>query len=213
MSDVKFELSGPKKAAIVLALAPAAGQSHKVEIMSHFAAALGRIGVRVARFDFPYMAERDSTGRRRAPDSEPVLLDTWRKVITQLGAERLFVGGKSLGGRTAAMVADACQVRGVVCLGFPFHPTGKPDRYDLGPLDTIHTPTLLIQGEWDPFGDKGEVSGYPFSPQVQLKWMKEGDHSFQPPKESKRTREENWDVAVRLIGRFIMETTGIELDV
>lgn len=213
MADIKFDFDGPKKAPLTIVLAPASGQSLKVEFMAHFAEALGNVGLRVARFNFPYMAERDSTGRRRAPDGEPVLLETWRQAINQLGAERLFIGGKSQGGRTAATVADECGVGGVVCLGFPFHATGKSDQYDLTPLDTIQTPTLLMQGEWDTFGDKGEVQSYTLSPQVQLKWMKEGDHSFQPPKESKRTREENWDIAARLIGRFIMEVTGVELAV
>ena len=213
MPDIKFDFDGPRKAPLTIALAPASGQSLKVEFMAHFAEALGQIGLRVARFNFPYMSERDTTGRRRAPDGEPVLHDTWRQVITQLGAEKLFIGGKSQGGRTAAVVADECGVKGVVCLGFPFHPTAKPDQYDVTPLDTIQTPTLLMQGEWDIFGDKGEVQSYTLSPPVQLKWMKEGDHSFQPPKESKRTREENWNIAARLIGRFIMEVTGIELAV
>ncbi len=213
MPDIKFEFDGPKKAPLVIALAPATGQSFRSEFMDQFADLLGKIGLRVARFNFPYMAERDTTGRKRPPDSEPVLHETWRQVVQQLGAEKLFIGGKSQGGRTAATVADECQVRGVVCLGFPFHPTAKPDQYDVVPLDTIQTPTLVMQGEWDTFGDKGEVTSYTLSPSVQLKWMKEGDHSFQPPKESKRTREENWSVAARLIGRFIMEITNIELAV
>ena len=213
MPDIKLEFNGPKKAPLTIALAPASGQSLKVEFMAHFADALGQIGLRVARFNFPYMSERDTTGRRRAPDSEPVLLDTWRQVIAQLGAEKLFVGGKSQGGRTGAVVADECQVLGVVCLGFPFHASGKSHQYDVAPLDAIQTPTLIMQGEWDTFGDKGEVASYTLSLKVQLKWMKEGDHSFQPPKESKRTREENWTLAARLIGRFIMEITNIELAV
>lgn len=213
MAEIKLDFDGPRKAALTIVLAPASGQSLKVEFMAYFAEALGKVGLRVARFNFPYMAERDTTGRRRAPDGEPVLHDTWRQVIAQLGAEKLFIGGKSQGGRTAAAMADESGVGGVVCLGFPFHSTGKPDQYDLTPLDTIQTPTLLMQGEWDTFGDKSEVQSYTLSPRVQLKWMKEGDHSFQPPKESKRTREENWDIAARLIGRFIMEVTGVELAV
>ena len=213
MPEVKLEFDGPKRAPLTIALAPASGQSYQVEFLSYFAKSLGDIGLRVARFDFPYMSDRNTTGRRRSTDSEQVLLDTWRQVIKQLGSEKLFVGGKSQGGRTAAVVADECHVQGVVCLGFPFHSTGKPDQYRVEPLDTIQTPAIVVQGEWDTFGDKGEVASYAFSPSVQFKWMKEGDHSFQPPKESKRLREENWDIATRLIGRFIMEITNIELAV
>lgn len=212
MPDVHLVLDGPRKAPVTVALAPGSGQSLQVEFLAYFAKALGAIGVRVARFDFPYMSERSSGGRRRSADPEPVLLETWRQIIQQIGnPEKLFIGGKSHGGRLAGLVADECQIAGLVCLGFPFHATGKSELYELTPLDTIQTPTLLLQGEWDTFGDKTEVTSYTLSPQVQIKWIREGDHSLQPPKEFKRTREENWTACAKLIGRFIMEQTGIEL--
>lgn len=212
MPDIQFVFDGPKKAPLTIALAPGSGQSLQVEFMAFFAKALGQIGLRVARFDFPYMSERSGGGKRRATDPEPVLCETWRQVVRQLGSpENLFIGGKSHGGRLAGLVADESHVAGLVCLGFPFHATGKPDQYDVAPLGTIQTPTLLLQGEWDMFGDKTEVSSYPLSERVEIKWIREGDHSLQPPKESKRTREENWNACVKLTGRFIMEQTGVEL--
>ena len=214
MSDVLIHFDGPKKAPITIALAPGSGQSYQVEFMAFFAKALGEVGLRVARFDFPYMSERASSNKRRSADPEPVMCETWRQVIRQLGPpEKLFIGGKSHGGRVAGLVADECQVAGLVCIGFPFHATGKSDKYDLVPLDRIQTPTLLLQGEWDTFGDKGEVTSYPLSSQVQVKWIREADHSLQPPKEFKRTREENWTASAKLIGRFVMELTGVELAV
>lgn len=212
MPDIQLVLDGPKKAALTIALAPGSGQSLQVEMLAFLAKALGQVGLRVARFDFPYMSERSSGGRRRSADPEPVMLDTWRQVVRQLGSpDKLFIGGRSHGGRLAGLVADECQVQGLVCFGFPFHATGKSDQYELAPLDTIQTPTLLLQGEWDTFGDKPEVTGYALSDKVEVKWIREGDHSLQPPKESKRTREENWLACAKLTGRFIMEQTGVEL--
>lgn len=212
MPDIQFVVDGPKKAPLTIALAPGSGQSLQVEFLAYFAKALGQIGLRVVRFDFPYMAERSAGGRRRSADPESVLCETWRQVVRQIGSpEKLFIGGRSHGGRVAGLIADECHVAGLVCLGFPFHATGKSDQYDLAPLDSIQTPTLLLQGEWDTFGDKTEVTGYNLSDKLEIKWIREGDHSLQPPKESKRTREENWSACAKLTGRFIMEQTGIEL--
>src|SRR5512134_3455799 len=108
--------------------------------------------VRVVRFEFPYMAERRRTGKRRPPDREPVLRQTWLEVIASVDTEPLVIGGKSMGGRIASLIADEAEVAGLICLGYPFHPTGKPDQLRVERLRTIHTPTLILQGERDPFG-------------------------------------------------------------
>src|SRR6185312_14190915 len=94
--------------------------------LEYFATNLAAHGLRVARFEFPYMANRSSTGKRGGPDREPVLRETWHRVIARLGTEGLIVGGKSMGGRIASLFADECPVAGLVCLGYPFHPVGKP---------------------------------------------------------------------------------------
>lgn len=86
-------------------------------------------------------------------------------------AERLFIGGKSIGGRIASLVADEAQVAGLVCLGYPFHPTGKPDRLRIEHLQDIRTPTLIVQGERDPFGNRQEVEQYRPSEQVRIYWL------------------------------------------
>ncbi len=211
MPDIPILFEGPKKAPWTFLLVPPTGHSMRIEFMEHFAKGLAEAGLRVARFDYPHMAERNQTGKRRPPDKEPVLREYVMQVIRQIGPEKLFIGGKSTGGRVAAHVADEAGIRGVACLGFPFHATSKPNLYDLEPLDRIVTPTILIQGELDIFGDKVEVTGYPLSSSIQIKWIREGDHSLQPPKESKRTREENWNASVKLVARFAMEVAGVEL--
>ena len=97
--------------------------------METIAAGLAGRGLRVVRFDFPYMRERRRGGSRRAPDRPSILRDAWLSVIEQLGGgSRLVIGGKSLGGRIASLLADEAGARGLVCLGYPFHPPGRPDR-------------------------------------------------------------------------------------
>ena len=113
---------------------------------------LAAAGWRVARFEFPYMAERRRSGQKRPPDREPVLRETWLRVITRLGREGLVIGGKSMGGRIASLLADEAKVAGLVCLGYPFHPTGKSDQLRVEHLRTIQTPTFIAQGTRDPFG-------------------------------------------------------------
>lgn len=176
--------------------------------MAYFAEALAAQGYRVARFEFPYMAKRRETGRAGGMDQPPVLLATWRAVIDTLGPERLVIGGKSLGGRIASMAADEAGVRGLICLGYPFHPPGKLD--DLGRIEhlrALRTPTLILQGARDPFGSAEEVTGYPLSTAIRLHWLADGDHGFKPRKASGRTEAENWAEALDAMVAFL---TGIE---
>lgn len=188
-----------------IALAHGAGSGMRNEFMDAFAAELAELGFLVARFEFPYMEQRGVTGRRRPPDKEPVLLDAWREVIGELGAENLIIGGKSMGGRMATMIADEMQVAACICLGYPFHPTGKPKELRLEPVQQIQTPTLILQGMLDTFGDRKEVERYTLSPSVTVHFVREGDHSFQPPKTSERTRESNWKHCVDQIQKFVFE--------
>src|SRR5262249_24287946 len=144
-------------------------------------------GYRVARFEFPYMASRRKTGRGGPPDREPVLRETRLKVVEMLRRERLGIGGKSMGGSIASLVADEAGVTGLVCLGYPFHPVGKPERLRCSHLAEIKTPTLILQGERDPFGTREDVAGYKLSSAIQIHWLADSDHSFKPRKSSGRT--------------------------
>jgi predicted alpha/beta-hydrolase family hydrolase len=175
--------------------------------MDTIAAGLAGGGVRVARFDFPYMAEMQRSGRRRAPDREPVLLATWREVIERVLSGgvprgRLLIGGKSMGGRTASLIADECRVGGLVCLGYPFHPPGKPQRLRIDHLRGLRTPALICQGTRDPFGSRDEVAGYALSAAIRLAWIEDGEHSFKPRKGSGRTLEQNLEQAVSAVLAF-----------
>lgn len=195
-------IDGPADAALTLALAHGAGAPMDSPFMDWFAAALGREGLRVVRFEFPYMHQRRESGTRRPPNRAPVLIESWRNVIDHLGPERLMIGGKSMGGRIASMVADDAGVRGLVCLGYPFHPSGKPERVRTAHLAELSTPALMCQGERDPLGHRVEVEGYQLSARIRLHWLADGDHDFKPRKASGRTREENWSDAVTAIIEF-----------
>jgi predicted alpha/beta-hydrolase family hydrolase len=151
------------------------------------------------------MAEHRQTGKSRPPDREPVLRESWLRVIESEKSKSLFIGGKSMGGRIASLVADEAGVDGLVCLGYPFHPTGKPEQLRVEHLKTIKTPTLIVQGERDPFGTRQEVAGYTLSKQVRVHWLLDGDHSFKPRKSSGRTQEQNWAEAVQAIAAFVSD--------
>ncbi|MFQ5776300.1 MAG: alpha/beta family hydrolase [Kiloniellaceae bacterium] len=205
-----FLFDGPAQAALTVALAHGAGAPMDSPFMTAVAEGLAARGFRVARFEFPYMAARRADGRRRPPDREPRLLDAWRAVVAALGAERLVIGGKSLGGRMASLVADACAVRGLVCLGYPFHPPGRPDRPRTAHLADLATPALIVQGTRDPFGGAAEVPAYALSPSIRLCWIEEGGHDLAPRKASGRTKARNRAEAIAVVASFLGELEARE---
>ena len=208
MTAPAFLFNGPKKANLIFAFAHGAGAGMDSDFMTYFAQGLGQRGIRVARFEFPYMAARRTDGKKRPPDRAPVLLETWRSVIAEFGADRCVVAGKSMGGRMASLVAAEMEatrtpVRGAVYLGYPFHAPGKPMGSRDLPLGSMKTPTLLLQGERDTFGPRGELETFKFGRGVKLAYLPDGDHSFVPRKSSGHTKEGNWGKAVEMIAEFV----------
>jgi predicted alpha/beta-hydrolase family hydrolase len=150
------------------------------------------------------MAARRSGGKRRAPDREAVLMQTWRDVIANAGAPgHVVIGGKSMGGRIASMVADEAGVAGLVCLGYPFHPPGSPSRLRTAHLQKLKTPALIIQGTRDTFGLPEEVAKYKLARTIRIAWISDGDHSFKPRARSGRTTEQNLAEAIERMKSFI----------
>src|SRR5262245_17345066 len=198
----QFLWNGPRTAPWTILLAHGAGAGMDTPFMNHLAAGLVEHGLRVGRFEFPYMAARRQGGKR-PPDKEPVLRGAWLAAIAGAAAKKVVIGGKSMGGRIASMVAAEAGVAGLVCLGYPFHPTGKPQQLRVAHLERLKTPTLILQGERDPFGDRGEVATYTLSPQIAVHWLADGDHSFKPRKASGRTEQRNRDEAVEKIASFV----------
>ena len=199
----KVLTDGPAHATRTLLLAHGAGAGMESDFMCAIARGLGANGIRVTRFEFPYMIRAAETGVRRPPDREPVLRQCWEEMIRGYPADRLVIGGKSLGGRIASMLADDFAVSGLVCLGYPFHPAGRPDRLRTSHLRAIRVPTLILQGERDRLGNKQEVATYPLSETIQIHWLQDGDHDLVPRKRSGVSRQHNWEETVRITADFI----------
>ena len=149
--------------------------------MTAMAKAIADEGLRVARFEFDYMAARRTDGRRVPPPRAEKLNPQYIAVVDALAAKgRLIIGGKSMGGRVASMLADELhaegRVAGLLCLGYPFHPPGRPDQLRTRHLETLRTPALIAQGTRDPFGTREEVSAYRLSPTIEVAWFEDGDH-------------------------------------
>ncbi len=205
MSAIPILIDEPKSGGpgLTVALAPGAGAAMNSSFMEEMARALAGTGFRVARFDFPYMQEHRKTGRRTRPDPTAVLEETWFQVVEQLGdATRLVIGGKSMGGRIASMVADRAGARGLVCLGYPFHPAGQPGTLRVAHLADLETPTLILQGERDTLGSREEIAGYTLSKAIRVVFLADGDHSFKPRKSSGHTLAQNMTQAVEEIVAF-----------
>jgi uncharacterized protein len=199
--------NGPSNASTALILAHGAGAPMDTAFMETVALGVAKAGVRVLRFEFPYMTRRREDGKRRPPDRQPVLLECWRSVFKSVQSERVVIGGKSMGGRMASLIADEVGAAALICLGYPFHPPGKPDRLRTEHLRDLVTPTLILQGERDPLGTMAEVAGYALSGAIHVHWLGDGNHDLAPRKKSGRTNEQNMSEATDAITTFLKERT------
>jgi len=198
-----------------LLLAHGAGAPMDSAGMNDITAPLVARGIRVVRFEFGYMAARRS-GVRKPPPRADTLVGEYRDAVAQVSGLPLFIGGKSMGGRVASMIADELYdtgtISGLVCLGYPFHPPGKLDQLRTAHLEHLRTPTLICQGTRDEFGTFDEVQGYALSPAIDIHWLEDGDHSLVPRKAiSGRTKAQNLGEAADAVLRFVelAENTGM----
>lgn len=178
--------TGPVGAGATVLLAHGAGAAMDSPAMTAIASALGDVGFAVVRFEFAYMAARRQ-GARKPPPRAETLIPEYLAAIEAAGVTGpLIVGGKSMGGRVASLLADdlhgAGRIAGLLCVGYPFHPPGKPEALRTAHLETLRTPALICQGTRDPFGSAEEVGGYTLSPKVALHWLEDGDHDLKPRK-------------------------------
>ena len=192
----------------VFVLAHGAGADKDSDWMVSLDELLTAAGLEVVRFNFPYMIKRAEDGKRRPPDRQPKLLEAFNAQLGQLSAgKKIIIGGKSMGGRMASLLACDSDYQinldGVVCMGFPFHPPGKPEKYRGEHLQTIGVPTLILQGERDTFGNRGEVEGFALGKNVRLLFLPDGDHSFKPRVKSGLTLGDNLQTAATQILNFI----------
>ena len=189
-----------------LILAHGAGAPMDSDFMQRMAELLAQRGVSVLRFEFPYMAARRSGGGKRPPNPQAQLLECWREVYAQVREQvqgPLAIGGKSMGGRMASLLADELGVDALVCLGYPFHAPGKLDKPRVAHLAGLGTPTLIVQGERDALGNRQTVSGYALAPAISIEWLAAADHDLKPLKSSGFSHEQHLQHAAERVAGFL----------
>jgi uncharacterized protein len=199
---------GPDDAKASVVLAHGAGAPMDSRFMNDFARALAALGLRAIRFEFAYMASRRTEEGRKPPPRAERVMGEYRDLVESLDEGRpIFIGGKSMGGRVASMVADelfaAKKIAGLVCLGYPFHPPGAPDKLRTAHLEILKTPALICQGTRDPFGTREEIATYKLSKKIKLHWVAAGDHDFRPAKGAGVTAKENLTSAAEAAAKFV----------
>ncbi|TGQ29047.1 MULTISPECIES: alpha/beta fold hydrolase [unclassified Mesorhizobium] len=184
-----FLFDGPETAPVTILFAHGAGAPMDSASMTATAKALAAAGFRVARFEFHYMAAR-RYGHRKPPPRAETVNPEYIKAVADLRAKGitgpLIIGGKSMGGRVASMVADELfakgEISGLLCLGYPFHPPAKPTQLRTKHLAALKTPTLICQGTRDEFGTRDEIATYTLSDTIEILWLEDGDHDLKPRK-------------------------------
>ncbi len=197
----------------VFLFAHGAGAGMESSFMQQMSALLKSEQVEVRRFNFSYMQKVLAEGKKRPPSRITDLIEEFEENIRTIKSDpscagkTLFIGGKSMGGRIASHVAAETttdlKIAGLICLGFPFHPPRKPDKFRGKHLESMPIPSLILQGERDPFGNKNEIADYNLSRRVAVEYLSEGDHSFTPRVRSGLTSNDNLKYAVEKIIKFI----------
>ena len=201
-----------QKGAPALLLAHGSGAPMDTPFMNEVTAFVVSHGMRVVRFEFAFMAGRRTTGKKPPPPKAEKLIGEFLQVLEEIEAPAVFIGGKSLGGRVASMMAQQCfdegKTAGLVCLGYPFHPPGKPDKLRTDHFTNYNCPSLVCQGENDPFGKRVEIEQYDLPASLVFHWAPFGNHDLAPPKRSGLTAQDNWSDVGAAVARF-MKNQGL----
>jgi predicted alpha/beta-hydrolase family hydrolase len=203
----KFLITGPKDARVRFLCAHGAGKGMESPFLDTVADLLGERDIAVWRFEFGYMAARRDSGSRKPPPKAERLMDEYRAAVAELPrGGSVLIGGKSMGGRVASLVADELfglgRIAGLVCLGYPFHPPKAPEKLRTAHLEALACPALIVQGERDPFGTRAEVEAFRLSSAIRLHWADDGDHDLGPRGASGFTRKGNLTAAADAIAAF-----------
>ncbi|QUM81918.1 alpha/beta hydrolase [Moritella sp. 36] len=190
-----------------------AGAPATADFMEAIAKGLALHGIRVARFNFPYMQQRVDNGTRRPPERAPKLIAQYQQLITSID-QPMVIGGKSMGGRMASLVAsdpttDALtvnsKVKGIACLGFPFHPANKPESLRTEHFPLIKQAVFIAQGERDKLGTKEEVASYGLPDNIEWLWLEDGDHDLKPRVKSGFTHQAHLQKTIDNMAMFIKQ--------
>lgn len=184
-----------------------AGAAMDSPFLELFSKMLAERAIETIRFEFKYMAARRDGGKRKPPPKAETLMPEYQALIAEIGpALPLVIGGKSMGGRVASLVAaeayKARQIKGLVCLGYPFHPPNKPESLRTQHLEALPCPALIVQGERDPFGPQAEVESFQLSKAIRFHWAPDGDHDLGPRGASGFTRKGNLASAADAVATF-----------
>lgn len=208
VTDTPMIATGPENAEWTFVFAHGAGKGMDSAFMDAVSNRLAARGIRTVRFEFPYMAARRRGGVRKPPDRQEKLLGAFRSVLSAIRsaeAGKIAIGGKSMGGRMASILASEspgiCDA--VICLGYPFHPPGKPEKTRTDHLFRLDVPCLICQGTRDPFGNPDDVEGYNLPGNIRIQWIDDGDHDLKPRKSSGFTHDANLDAAVLAITEVV----------
>ncbi|WNC73722.1 hypothetical protein RGQ13_06945 [Thalassotalea psychrophila] len=204
--DLSIQQNFVDGAIATLIFAHGAGANMDSVFMTEFTQLLNERHINVIRFNFPYMQQRLIDGKRRPPSKMDVLKESYINRIKQHSPELpLFIGGKSMGSRVAAMVADEDKVSGVICIGYPFHPQKKPEKLRLEPLQNTDRPVVIVQGDRDALGNKTEINDYGLANNIHVYFVEDGDHDLKPRVKSGFTHLQHKITAANLIKSFIEE--------
>jgi len=200
---INGDLGGP-----TFIFAHGAGAGMDSDFMTRVATGLAERGIRVIRFEFPYMQKQRDTGKRRPPDRQPKLTDHFKQIIEQVNLSRVVIGGKSMGGRMATVLASEKVYDGVVVLGYPFHALGKPEKVRMDHFQTLESPVLICQGERDSMGSRADTAQYRLPDNIEIDWFADGDHDLKPRKASGFTHAAHLDNAIERVSQFIHQMSA-----
>jgi predicted alpha/beta-hydrolase family hydrolase len=198
----------PTKPIAQFIFAHGAGAGSDSDFMQVMAKHLYDLNIQVGLFDFEYMQQAKMQNKRRPPDRAPKLLAYFAEQLKQADPQLpLFIGGKSMGGRMASMLATESDmpIKGVIAMGYPFHPPGKPDKLRVEHFADIPCPFLILQGERDTFGNQIEVTQMTFAKSPKLVWLSDGDHSLKPRKKSGFSEQQHLLDAAKHAAQFMQE--------
>jgi predicted alpha/beta-hydrolase family hydrolase len=193
----------PKKTSIILA--HGAGKNMDSPFMSFFHEGFAKAGYPSLKFNFPYMQKG-----KKVPDPQPVLTLIYRKAIEMAPSSDVVIGGKSMGGRIASYVADEKKVNGLVFLGYPLHPPGKPDQLRDQHLYSIRKPMLFVSGTRDPFATSELLTATlkKIGKYATFEPVEGGGHSFEVPKKSGFTTQQIWDDVLQKVLNWLVARTS-----